>query len=60
MQLNLQKNILRISQRNLAIGGENNEGNYLRKVKDNLLMCLIWNEEEVLLQLPEEVEEIIG
>ncbi|MCG2691932.1 hypothetical protein L6272_03830 [Microgenomates group bacterium] len=36
------------------------EINYLRKVRDNLLMCLTWNEADVAPQLPEEVEEIIG
>ena len=36
------------------------EINYLRKVRDTLLMCLTWSEGEVLPQLPEEVEEIIG
>lgn len=33
---------------------------YLRKIRDNLLVCLTWNEADVLPELPEEVEEIIG
>ena len=35
------------------------EISYLRKVRDSLLMALTWNEEDVLPELPEEVEEII-
>jgi hypothetical protein len=36
------------------------EINYLRKVRDSLLVCLTWNEADILPELPEEVEEIIG
>lgn len=36
------------------------EINYLRKIRDNLLVSLTWSEADVLPELPEEVEEIIG
>lgn len=36
------------------------EISYLRKIRDNLLASLTWSEADVLPELPEEVEEIIG
>jgi len=36
------------------------EINYLRRVRDSLLVCLTWNESDVLPELPAEVEAVIG
>jgi len=52
--------LARQNQSLAAAGKLMKEINYLRKVRDNLLVCLTWSEADVLPELPEEVEEIIG
>ncbi|OIN88047.1 hypothetical protein COW80_03770 [Candidatus Beckwithbacteria bacterium CG22_combo_CG10-13_8_21_14_all_01_47_9] len=52
--------LARQNQSLAAAGKLMKEINYLRRVRDSLLVCLTWNETDVLPELPEEVEEIIG
>lgn len=59
----LVKAFYELAKENRSLGAAEKlmkEINYLRKIRDNLLACLTWNEADVLPELPEEVEEIIG